>query len=114
MTDSEDDDDDTETEDEEAVVEVVEDVHDCLVPCSFSNRLRRLSFGDEDDSSSSESIQTAGASILLAIFYFEVFGVFSCFSMQKYDEKEDKIIKERRRCWCCGGDMGGDCVDCNF
>ena len=69
LTDSEDDDDDTETEDEEAVVEVVEDVHDCFVPCSFSNRLRRLSFGDVEVSSSSESIQTAGASILLAIFF---------------------------------------------
>ena len=87
MTESGDDEDDeTDTEEETVEVVAVEDVHDWSVPCNFSKRLRRLSLGDEEDSSSSESIQTAGASILLAIFFLKFlacFRVFRCKNMMK-------------------------------
>ena len=75
MTESGDDEDDeTDTEEETVEVVAVEDVHDWSVPCNFSKRLRRLSLGDEEDSSSeSESTQTGGSFFsILAIFLLVV------------------------------------------
>ena len=77
MTESGDDEDDeTDTEEETVEVVAVEDVHDWSVPCNFSKRLRRLSLGDEEDSSSeSESTQTGGSFFSILAIFLLVVGV---------------------------------------
>ena len=77
MTESGDDEDDeTDTEEETVEVVAVEDVHDWSVPCNFSKRLRRLSLGDEEDSSSeSESTQTGGSFFSILAIFLSVVGV---------------------------------------
>ena len=69
-------DDETDTEEETVEVVAVEDVHDWSVPCNFSKRLRRLSLGDEEDSSSeSESTQTGGSFFSILAIFLLVVGV---------------------------------------